>query len=61
MFGLFKATPQVKVEITDRDGGKTTFYRNVLPPGESNFNEARKIAKQIVGNDNFSTKVTYPK
>lgn len=56
----FGGKPQVKVEATDANGNKTTFYRDALPPGQSNFNEARAIAKEKLGSD-VSIKVTYPR
>lgn len=59
MFGLFRSTPQVKVEAIDQNGKKTTFYRDVLPLGESELNAAEQELRKT-GKHYPSIKVTYP-
>lgn len=59
MFNLFGGKPQVKVEATDTSGNKTTFYRNLLPKGESDFHAAEKELRKT-GKHYSSIKVTYP-
>jgi len=60
MFNLFGGKPQVKIEATDTNGNKTTFYRNILPAGESDLDSAEKELK-ATGENYSSIKITYPR